>query len=126
MKTSQPERGEPSLGYPHPHLSLVPDAPAPEGEGASDDTVEQPQPAPARKRSRIKPALLLLLLMLLSVVVIWGYQESKTSAMQARYFSKLAKRLTYKVEPGPSNAIRFPSDSPYDERLGYANMPDYL
>ncbi len=126
LKPGSRERADGALGYPHPHLSLVPDTPLPETAGAAEEGgAEQPVPVKVRKRSRIKPALLLLLLMLMSVAVIWAYQESKSSAMQARYFSKLAKRLTYKVEPGPSNAIRFPSDSPYDERLGYANLPDY-
>ncbi len=83
-------------------------------------------PTPPKKRSRIKPALILLLLMLLTIAVGWAYNETRTSAMQARVFSKIAKKISYKVEKGPSNAIRFPHDSPYDERLGYANMPDYL
>ena len=85
-----------------------------------------PEAAPKKKRSRIKPALILVFLMLLSLAVMWAVQESRTSAMQAKVFAKMAKKISYKVEKGPSTAIRFPSDSPYDERLGYANMPDYL
>ncbi|MES2017171.1 MAG: transglycosylase domain-containing protein [Pseudomonadota bacterium] len=81
---------------------------------------------PPNKRSRVKPALILLLLMLLSVAVAWVLRESQTSATQARVFAKMAQQLSYKVEPGPSKTIRFPHDSPYDERLGYANLPDYL
>ena len=46
--------------------------------------------------------------------------------MQARYFTQLSEKLTWRVEAGPSKDIRYPHDSPYDERLGYANMPDYL
>ena len=90
-----------------------------------DKTVPVASPPP-KKRSRIKPALILVLLMLLTLAVVWGVNESRTSAMQARVFSKMAKKITYKVEKGESPAIRFPSDSPYDQRLGYANMPDYL
>ncbi|WP_426112425.1 transglycosylase domain-containing protein [Massilia sp. PWRC2] len=82
---------------------------------------------PARpRRSRLKPTLLLLLLMLLSLAGWWLVDESRTSAMQARLFGELAHKISWKVAPGPSPAIRFPSDSPYDERLGYANLPDYL
>jgi membrane peptidoglycan carboxypeptidase len=87
---------------------------------------QETAPTPPKKRGRIKPALILVLLMLLTVAVGWAYNESRTSAMQARVFAKIAKKISYKVEKGPSNAIRFPHDSPYDERLGYANMPDYL
>ena len=88
-------------------------------------TTPPPIPAPPRK-GRIKPALLLLLLMLLTILAWWGYEETRTSSMQARYFSGIASKINYRVEKGASNAIRFPSGSPYDERLGYANMPDYL
>ncbi|HZV65636.1 MAG TPA: transglycosylase domain-containing protein [Telluria sp.] len=70
--------------------------------------------------------MLLLLLMLLSVFVWWLLQEIRTSSLQAQFFANMARKVSYKVGPGPSNAIRFPSDSPYDERLGYANLPDYL
>jgi membrane peptidoglycan carboxypeptidase len=108
----------PDLHYPHPHLSLVAEPP-PEPEGGAT-------PAVAGKRGRLKPALVLLLLMLLSLGVWWVVQEVRTSSMQAQFFSALARKVSYKVEPGPSASIRFPSDSPYDERLGYANLPDYL
>jgi hypothetical protein len=64
--------------------------------------------------------------MLLSLAGWWLVQESRTSAMQARIFAGMAAKVSYKLQPGPSNNIRFPSDSPYDERLGYANMPGYL
>ena len=125
------ERGPTELHYPHPHLSLVPEGPQEEGEGMLEQTqlpeeALAPTPPPPKKRSRIKPALILLLLMLLSIAGVWAWQESLTSSMQARVFAKMAKKISYKVEKGPSNAIRFPHDSPYDERLGYANMPDYL
>jgi membrane peptidoglycan carboxypeptidase len=107
------------LHYPQPHLSLVPE-PAPESAETAPDG------KPPKRSSRIKPALILLLLMLLSLFAWWLVRETRTSAMQAHFFAQLASKISYKVEPGPSNAIRFPSDSPYDERLGYANLPDYL
>jgi membrane peptidoglycan carboxypeptidase len=107
------------LHYPQPHLSLVP-------EPAPDAADTAPDGKPPKRRSRIKPALVLLILMLLSLLGWWLVQETRTSSMQARVFSGIASKISYKVAPGPSNNIRFPSDSPYDERLGYANMPDYL
>jgi membrane peptidoglycan carboxypeptidase len=105
--------------YPQPHLSLVPEPPPESAETAPDGQ-------PPKRRSRIKPALVLLLLMLLSLFAWWLVQETRSSSMQARFFSHLASKISYKVEPGPSSSIRFPADSPYDERLGYANLPDYL
>ena len=110
------------LHYPQPHLSLVPE-PDPEPPNRAETA---PDGKPPKRRSRIKPALVLLLLMLLSLFAWWVVQETRSSSMQARFFANLASKVSYKVEPGPSNAIRFPSDSPYDERLGYANLPDYL
>jgi membrane peptidoglycan carboxypeptidase len=122
--------------YPHPHLSLVPEGPTEEGvQGMLEEVVivekelAVPEAAPApprKKRSRVKPVLLLVLLIVLAVAVAWVIRESQTSAMQAKVFAKMAKQISYKVEKGPSKAIRFPSDSPYDERLGYANLPNYL
>ncbi len=94
-------------------------------ETTPEATPDTAAPAP-KKRSRIKPALILLLLMLLSLAVMWAIQESRTSHLQAKVFAKMARKINFKVEKGPSDAIRFPSDSPYDERLGYANLPDYL
>ncbi|MTW13515.1 glycosyl transferase family 51 [Pseudoduganella eburnea] len=85
-----------------------------------------PPPSEPKKGSRSRNALIVLILVLLTVAGFWGYHEIRTSTMQARVFTDLVGKLTYKVEPGPSKAIRFPHDSPYDERLGYANLPDYL
>jgi len=83
------------------------------------------EPAPAKSK-RSRNALLLVLLIGVSFAVYIGVEETRTSAIQARVFSDLAGKMTYKLGDGPSNAIRFPHDSPYDERLGYAGMPDYL
>lgn len=112
----------PHLNYPHPHLSLVPDpAPVPEGEG------DMPEPQTDKKPPRrFKLVLILILLLVTALVAALAAYEMRTSTMQAEFFSRLASRLDYKVGPGPSSAIRFPADSPYDTRLGYANLPDYL
>lgn len=66
------------------------------------------------------------LLALTAAAAGWVWQEMRSSARQAQYFSGWAQRLTYRVEAGPSPAIRFPDDGPYDARLGYAGLPDFL
>jgi membrane peptidoglycan carboxypeptidase len=91
-------------------------------QAAGPDPAEPAKP----KGKRTRNAFILLMLVLLSLAVWWLLQEMRSSSMQARFFSDLAGKVNYKVEPGPSKAIRFPHDSPYDERLGYANLPDYL
>jgi membrane peptidoglycan carboxypeptidase len=97
-----------------PQLSLVPGAPG------------EPEPAVRKRKSRVKPIVLLVLLAAVGVGVVWVMQETRSSTVQAKFFSALAKKINYRMEQGPSNAIRFPHGSPYDERLGYANLPDYL
>ncbi|CAN5711876.1 transglycosylase domain-containing protein [soil metagenome] len=86
-------------------------------------------PVQAKKR-RLWPRILLLIalltLALLAAAAWLVWQETRNYEMQAQFFAKLAKKLTYKVEAGPSSAIRFPHDSPYDERLGYAKLPDFI
>jgi hypothetical protein len=34
--------------------------------------------------------------------------------------------LTFKVEPGTSPAMRFPQSGPYDQRLGYVELPSLI
>ena len=52
--------------------------------------------------------------------------EMQTSRLQARYFANLGRQVSFSVESGPSNDIRFPSPGgPYDLRLGYSRLPDF-
>jgi len=90
------------------------------------DEPAPPPPSEPTRGSRSRNALIVLVLVVLVVAGFWGYHETRTSTLQARLFTDLVSKISYKVEPGPSNAIRYPHDSPYDERLGYANLPDYL
>lgn len=52
--------------------------------------------------------------------------EAKTSTVQSELFSRFAGQMTYRVEAGPSDAIVFPSDGPYDRRLGYVGLPGFI
>ena len=58
-----------------------------------------------------------------AALVVW---EMQTFAIQARQFAALAARADYKLVSGPSSAIRFPQNGPYDIRLGYALIPDFV
>lgn len=52
--------------------------------------------------------------------------EMQTSRLQARYFANIGRQISFSVEPGPSDSIRFPSPGgPYDLRFGYARIPDF-
>lgn len=49
--------------------------------------------------------------------------ELRTSTGQAFLLSKWAGAMTYVVESGPSSQIRFPEHGPYNDRLGYSELP---
>ncbi|WP_317202055.1 transglycosylase domain-containing protein [Janthinobacterium sp.] len=98
-------------------------------EGGAPAPAETPPAPPAKRPGRpVRNTLLLLALIALALVAWWGVLETRSSVMQARFFNGLVGKLKYTVEAGPSPAaaIRFPQDSPYDERLGYANLPDFI
>lgn len=72
-----------------------------------------------------KLRLLIVFLVCVALASWFAIDELRSSSIQARYFSEIARDLTFKVEPGPSNSIRFPSFGPYDDRLGYSKIPDF-
>ncbi|MDE4920943.1 MULTISPECIES: transglycosylase domain-containing protein [Cupriavidus] len=59
------------------------------------------------------------------IVVSLVANEVRTSQWQARYMSRLGQSLTYSIEPGPSDSIRYPHSGPYDERLGYERLGEF-
>ncbi|TFW23895.1 glycosyl transferase family 51 [Massilia arenosa] len=109
-----------------PHDAEAPDRLEPTAHHEQQPVLTHKPPRRPRHVRNIRNGAIVLALIGLSFGVWWVVDESNDSSFQAQYFAKLAKQVTYKVQPGPSNAIRYPSDSPYDERLGYANLPDYL
>lgn len=119
--------GAAAMGYGRRrHLRAVPPPASDEAVLLAHTQPASPPPSEPVKSKRSRNAFIVAMLVLLSCGVYWVLQEIRTSTMQAQFFSRLVGKLTYRVEPGPSTAIRFPKDSPYDERLGYANIPDYL
>lgn len=97
-----------------------------------DTGSEQAAPPPAaprkKRRTRVWPIFLLILLAIIAGAAWFVMREVRTSALQAEFFNRLSNQLTFKVEPGPAPAgtVRYPQHGPYDERLGYASMPNYL
>ncbi|WP_285432293.1 transglycosylase domain-containing protein [Pseudomonas sp. fls2-241-R2A-110] len=80
-------------------------------------------------RSRIKHgwgAFWLLLLIILLVLGLAAAKEMRTSSFQSREVSKFAASLSYDLQPGPSNAIRYPGAGPFDLRLGYSSLGEFL
>ncbi|QTN29059.1 penicillin-binding protein [Rhodoferax sp. AJA081-3] len=84
--------------------------------------------APFTTRRVIVWFVLLVLLALLVIVGQLAWHEMRTSQWQAKYFAEWAGRMGFALQPGPTPAaaVRYPADGPYDQRMGYSNMPDYL
>ena len=66
-----------------------------------------------------------ILLLLVGLVGLIAY-ELVSSALEAKYLARTAQKMTWQLESGPSKRIRYPGDGPYDLRLGYSKLPDYL
>lgn len=83
---------------------------------------------PFLTRRVVRVALFLVLLVLLGIAAKLAWQEMRSSEWQAKLFSEAAQKMRFRLEPGPSPdaAVRYPEDGPYDERLGYTQLPTYL
>ena len=65
-------------------------------------------------------------LILLVAIGLLLAQEMRTSNYQARFFAGLASKANYALGAGPSPSIRFPQSAPYDDRLGYSDLPEFF
>ncbi|HEX2828863.1 MAG TPA: transglycosylase domain-containing protein [Burkholderiales bacterium] len=89
-------------------------------------------PSPAAKPPAQPPARgskLFYWVLIVLAFLVFGYavySEFQASRLQARYFSGLARDMKFVVEPGASASIRFPQHGPYDQRLGYSEMPGFI
>ncbi|MDQ0122544.1 membrane peptidoglycan carboxypeptidase [Pseudomonas lini] len=68
----------------------------------------------------------LLLLIIAIVVGLAAAKEMRTSKFQSREVSKFASSLKYEMQPGPSDAIHYPGAGPFDMRLGYSSLDEFL
>lgn len=81
----------------------------------------QRKSASAGRHWRLTLYLLLVSLLLAATALL--VFESRSAHFQSRELSRYAASLTYKVEPGPSERIIYPTDGPFDKRQGYAYLP---
>lgn len=80
-------------------------------------------PAPPRGSKVLYAFLIVLGILVLSFT---AYSEFQASRLQARYFAGVARDMKFEVQPGPSTSIRFPQPGPYDQRLGYSELPTLI
>lgn len=83
-------------------------------------SISSRKPRRHRRRRRIILGVFAVSGLLLSIGVA---VEMYTSRLQAAVLSRLAQEVSFRLEDGPSPAIRFPQDGPYDRRLGYVDTP---
>lgn len=81
---------------------------------------------PARLR-RAVPRRLLVVAVLGSLVLALAVDEMRGSLLSSLLLPRVAARMHAAPAPGPAPAIRFPKPGgPYDARLGYSAIPDFL
>jgi membrane peptidoglycan carboxypeptidase len=99
--------------------------PALSGAGTVGGVVRLPAMLRTGLRNRPIPKWLRVSLLAALVLVVAAH-EVRTSAIQSWLFSRWAGWLTYKLAPGPSRQIVFPEAGPFDQRLGYTRIPEFV
>ncbi|MGE7957409.1 transglycosylase domain-containing protein [Pseudomonas sp. NPDC089530] len=92
----------------------------------TDRVEEAPIPEKPRASRHWWRLFWLLLLMGLIALGFAASKEIRTSKLQAREFSRFAADLSYSMAPGPSDAIVYPGAGPFDKRLGYSALDEFL
>ena len=92
---------------------------------------DPPAQKPPRKRYGWRVFWVLFLMGLIGLIglVVLGFaiaKEVRTSDIQAREFSRFAANLSYSMHAGPSDSIYYPGLGPFDKRLGYSALGDFL
>jgi hypothetical protein len=85
--------------------------------------LNRPVPWWRRKFTLVIAALIVLTVLGVAHLVV---TESESSALQARYFARVAANLKFRLDPGPSHSYSLSAKRPYDKRLGYSEMPAFL
>ncbi|MBO0491730.1 transglycosylase domain-containing protein [Pseudomonas sp. Marseille-Q1929] len=95
-------------------------------KAAQHRSSETPAPLPAKNHPYTRRLIWWVLLMALIALGVVANQEMRTSRLQAEHLSRLANDLTYRVQPGPSDTMVYPGAGPFDRRLGYSDLNDFL
>ena len=73
--------------------------------------------------SRIRVGILVALFFTILFAGIW--HEMHTSLLQSWFLSDYAAKLSYHLEPGPSEEIVFPKQGPFNKRRGYNRISEF-
>ncbi|RCV90837.1 transglycosylase domain-containing protein [Billgrantia montanilacus] len=83
----------------------------------------EPAPVPARSHRLLYIVLAVLLALFAVTLATLLVAEARTSHFQAQELSRYAGTLRYTLAPGQSDRILYPSHGPFDQRLGYTQLP---
>ena len=78
------------------------------------------------KRPKKHPWLWAFLILLLVAGAVMAAYELIASPFQAMVLAGYGKRLTFQLEPGENRDLRTPTAGPYDIRLGYVGLPEFV
>ncbi|MCY1395574.1 Transglycosylase [compost metagenome] len=95
-------------------------------EASAESLEESPTPKSPRQRHLWWRLFWLLLVIALVALGFAIDSEVRTSKLQAREFSSYAASLTYAMHDGPSADVVYPGEGPFDKRLGYSAMDEFL
>lgn len=71
----------------------------------------------------LRVALLILVMVIGGIAV---HIEMRQSVLQAHWFTHWNTLLTWTLEDGPSPSVVYPTNGPYNERLGYSQLPERI
>lgn len=89
------------------------------------NTLPDEEKLPPKKPQRHPWLWAFLILLILAGAVVAAY-ELIASPFQAMVLAGYGKRLTFQSEAGENAALRTPSAGPYDIRLGYVGLPEFV
>ncbi len=83
------------------------------------------------KRPRRRLRLLLFcidaaLLAAWTACVFFFTLEERSSELQAKYFSSIARKLSFSLGEGETGAVSYPAAGPTDQRRGYTDLPRFI
>lgn len=79
--------------------------------------------AATKARRSLRRPLGILLITVLIAAGLFVADEVESSRLQAHHLARYAAGLNYQLIDGASNAIRFPTHGPFDQRMGYSELP---
>jgi membrane peptidoglycan carboxypeptidase len=65
-------------------------------------------------------------ILILAVAAFVTEEEMRTSRLQSMLATTEAQKMRFTVAPGPSDRVSFPVGGPYDQRLGYKDLPNFI